>query len=66
MFLKIINGRVQLFNNCGQCVKTFYTGAEGNPVRVDWFNIQTRTIQVLLENGKILLINSGCQIIRHI
>lgn len=66
MFLRIVTGEVELINGCGQRVKTYYSGAEGNAVRADWYSEKNQIIQVQLENGRILLINSGCQVIRHI
>lgn len=63
-FLKLNKGNVELFNGTAQRIKTFYS--KGDAIRVDWYEKDKGSIQVQLANGKLLIINSGCQVIRTI
>ncbi len=63
-FLKVNKGNVELYNSGAQRIKTFYSG--GNAVRVDWYNQKEGSVQVQLSTGQILIINSGCQIVKRI
>ena len=50
-----------------QRIKVYYTkGSRGPATRADWENESERSVQVQLANGKILIINSGCQIVKII
>jgi len=62
-FLKIINGDVILYNSAQQPIKRFYT--RGDAVRADWFERDKGSIEVLTKNGRTLVINSACQVIRQ-
>ena len=61
-YLKIINGGVYEYNSSAQKVKTFYT--KGDAVRADWR--ENESVEVLLKDGKIILINNNCQIYKYI
>jgi len=63
-FLRIKNGNVELINNQGQRIKTYYS--KGDAQRVDWYEEDKESIEVLLGVGKIIIINSSCQRIKTI
>ncbi len=63
-FLRIKSGNVELINNQGQRIKTYYS--KGDAKRVDWHEEDKESVEVLLENGKILILNRGCQRIKTI
>ena len=63
-FLRIKNGNVELINNQGQRIKTYYS--KGDARRVDWFDEDKESVEVLLEDGKIIIINRSCQRIKMI
>ena len=63
-FLRIKRGNVELINNQGQRIKTYYS--KGNASRVDWYEVDKESIEVLLNDGKIIIINKGCQRIKTI
>jgi len=63
-FLTIKDGKVELYNTSGQRIKTYYT--KGDAARVDWLDKDKESIEVMLESGKILLINKSCQITKRI
>jgi len=66
-YLKVVNGNVEEYNSGAQWVKVYYTnGSRGPATRADWENESQRSVQVQLTNGKILIINSGCQIVKII
>ena len=60
--LRIKNGNVELMNMSAQRIKTYYS--KGDAVRADWFEEDKGSLQVHLKNGKVLIINSSCQVIR--
>ncbi len=62
--LRIKNGNVELINPSGQVSKGFYS--RGDAERVDWYDEAKGSIQIQLKSGKVLIINSSCQIIRTI
>ncbi len=62
--LRIKNGNIELINASGQVSKKFYS--RGDADRVDWYDIEKGSIQVQLKSGKVLIINSSCQVIRTI
>lgn len=62
--LRIKNGNVELINASGQVRKRYYT--RGDAERVDWYDIAKGSIQVQLKSGKVLIINSSCQVSRII
>jgi len=53
-----------LINNQGQRIKTYYS--KGDAQRVDWYEEDKESIEVLLGVGKIIIINSSCQRIKTI
>ncbi len=63
-FLKVVNGRVELYNSGAQRINTYYSG--GDAVRADWYNKDELSVQVQLNDGKMLIINRNCQIIKRI
>ena len=63
-FLRIKNGNVELINNQGQRIKTYYS--KGDAKRVDWYDEEKESVEVLLEGGKIIIINRSCQRIKTI
>lgn len=63
-FLRIKNGNVELINNQGQRIKTYYS--KGDAKRVDWYDEDKESVEVLLEDGKIIIINRSCQRIKTI
>ena len=63
-FLKVVKGRVELYNMSAQRVKTYYSKCDA--VRADWYDEKNESIQVHLSNGKILIINRCCQVVRTI
>ena len=63
-FLRIKNGNVELINNQGQRIKTYYS--KGDARRVDWFDEDKESVEVLLKDGTILIINRSCQTVRTI
>ena len=63
-FLRIKNGNVELINNQGQRIKTYYS--KGDAQRVDWYEIDKESVEVLLDDGKIIIINRSCQRIKTI
>ena len=62
--LRIKNGTVELMNISGQRIKTYYNKSDAQ--RVDWYDEEKKSIQVQLTNGKVLIINSSCQIVKTI
>ena len=62
--LKLNKGNVELYNGSAQRIKTFYT--KGDATRVDWYDKEKGSIQVQLASGRVLIINSSCQVIRTI
>ena len=66
-YLKVVNGNVEEYNSGAQRVKVYYIkGSRGPAIRADWENESERSVQVQLANGKILIINRGCQIVKII
>lgn len=66
-FLKIVNGNVEEYNLGAQRIKYYYfKSSKGEAVRADWFDETDRSIQVQLTNGKILIINRECQVVKII
>ena len=63
-FLRIKNGNVELINNQGQRIKTYYS--IGDAKRVDWYDEEKESVEVLLNDGKIIIINRSCQRIKTI
>ncbi len=63
-YLKVVNGRVELYNSGAQRILTYYS--KGDAVRADWENESEGSVQVQLSNGKMLIINRGCQVIKII
>jgi hypothetical protein len=61
--LKIVKGNVELYNINAQRVRIYYS--KGDAVRADWYNQKEGSIQVQLADGKVLIINRNCQIIRR-
>ncbi len=62
-FLRIKKGNVELINNQGQRIKTYYS--KGDAKRVDWYD-DKESVEILLEDGKIIIINRSCQRIKTI
>lgn len=62
--LRIKNGNVELINASGQVRKRYYT--RGDAERVDWYDEAKGSVQVQLKSGKVLIINSSCQVSRTI
>jgi len=62
--LRIKKGNVELMNSSGQRIKLYYS--RGNAERADWYEEAKGTIQVQLKDGKVLIINASCQIIKTI
>lgn len=60
--LRLKDGKVDLINSGGQTVKHYYS--KGDCVRCDWYEEKEESVQVQLSNGKILIINRGCQVIK--
>ena len=63
-FLRLKNGNVELINYQGQRVITYYS--KGDAVRVDWYEEDKESVEVLLKDGKIIIINKSCQRIKTI
>lgn len=63
-FLKVVNGKVELYNSGAQRINTFYS--KGDAIRADWYNKEDGSVQVQLADGKVLIINSQCQVIKRI
>ena len=57
--LRLIEGKVFLYNTSGQKALTYYT--KGDATRADFMG-DDGSIQVQLSNGKVILINKSCQI----
>lgn len=63
-FLRIKSGNVELINNQGQRIRKYYS--KGNALRVAWFEEDKESVEVLLEDGKIIIINRSCQRVKTI
>ncbi len=63
-FLRIKRGNVELINNQGQRIKTYYS--KGDSQRVDWFEEDKESVEVLLDDGKIIIINRSWRKIKTI
>jgi len=63
-FLKVINGNIVLFNENAQPINHYYM--RGDAVRVDWFDKEKESIEVLTKSGLTFIINKACQIIKRI
>jgi hypothetical protein len=63
-YLKLVKGNAELYNASAQKIKSYYM--KGDAIRVDWEDESKESVQVQLKNGKLLIINSSCQIIRTI
>lgn len=61
--LRIINGDVKFYNTSGMIHKIYYTGHDAT--RVDWFDRDKESIEVLLKDGRTYIINQGAQIIKR-
>lgn len=62
-FLRIKKGNVELINYQGQRIKTYYS--KGDAQRADWYD-DKESLEVILEDGKIIIINRSCQRIKTI
>lgn len=62
--LRIRNGQVELMNPQGQKIKTYYR--KGDATRADWYDEEKGSVSVQLEDGDVLIINRGCQIVKRI
>ena len=62
--LRLKNGNVELMNSQGQKVKTYYR--KGDAARADWYEEETGSVSAHLDNGDVLIINRGCQIVKRI
>lgn len=60
--LKIKNGNVILYNSSDQIYRTYYN--RGNATRADWYDKQNESVQIQLNNGDVVVVNRGCQIVR--
>lgn len=60
--LRIIDGNVKFYNESNMIQKIYYT--KGDAVRADWHDKDAESIEVLLKNGKTLIINQGAQIVK--
>lgn len=61
--LRLVEGKVYFYNTSGMMQKIYYTG--GDAVRVDWFDKDRESIEVLLKNGKTYIINQAAQIVKR-
>ena len=62
--LRIKNGNVELMNGSGQRIRLYYWKDDAE--RADWYEEDKGSVQVQLRSGKVLIINSSCQVIRTI
>lgn len=62
--LRIKNGNVELMNCSGQRIRLYYW--KGDADRADWFEEDIGSVQVVLKCGRVLIINSSCQVVRTI
>ena len=62
--LKVVKGKVELYNMSAQRVKTYYT--KGDAVRADWFEEEKESVLVHLSSGKVVIINRSCQVVKTI
>jgi len=62
--LRIKSGNIELMNSQGQKLKTYYR--KGDATRADWYDEEKGSVSVQLENGDVLIINRGCQIVKRI
>lgn len=58
--LRVIDGNVKFYNESNMIQKIYYT--KGDAVRADWHDKES--IEVLLKNGKTLIINQGAQVVK--
>jgi len=62
--LKVVKGKVELYNMSAQRVRTYYT--KGDAVRADWFEEEKESVLVHLSSGKVVIINRSCQVVKTI
>lgn len=62
--LRIKNGNVELMNGSGQRIRLYYW--KGDADRADWYDENNESVQVVLRSGRVLIINSSCQVVRTI
>ena len=62
-FLRIKNGNVELYTVQNK-IRTYYS--RGDAVRVDWDDEQLETVNILLKNGKSLIVTKNGNISRTI
>lgn len=62
--LKLMNGNVYQYNLSGQKINTYYT--KGDCILCQWFNEKEESVLLQLKNGKNLIINKSCQVIKII
>jgi len=60
--LRLKNGNVELINPGNQVIRHYYS--KGNCIRVDWFEEKDESILLQLSDGKILIMNRGCQVVK--
>jgi len=63
-FLKVVNGNVLLVNIQGNLVRTYYK--RGDATRVDWYSVKEESVQIQLNNGKIVIVNKNGGVVRTI
>jgi len=60
--LRVIDGNVKFYNDASQIQKIYYT--KGDAVRADWHDKANESVEVLLKDGRILIINQGAQVVK--
>jgi hypothetical protein len=56
-FLKVVNGKVELWSMCGVKIKTYYS--KGNAIRADFFDEKVESVLIHLATGKLLIISKS-------
>jgi hypothetical protein len=60
--LRVIDGNVKYYNTANQIQKIYYS--RGDAQRADWFDRENESVEVLLKDGRTLIINQGAQVIK--
>jgi hypothetical protein len=60
--LRVIDGNVKFYNESNMIQKIYYNS--GDAQRADWFDRENESIEVLLKDGKTIIINQGAQIVK--
>ena len=60
--LRVIDGNVKFYNEANMIHKIYYS--KGDAVRADWSDKANESVEVLLKDGRTLIINQGAQVVK--